>query len=69
LEKPAVVSWDIFEVHSSLTDTALTKIGYFIVDFLRSHIQKASARVSGAQGEFDEKNQRLKISCQGPFKF
>jgi hypothetical protein len=41
------------------------KIGDFIVDFceFEAIFKKALTRVSGAYG----KNQRLKISCQGPF--
>jgi hypothetical protein len=46
--------------------------GDFTVDFLREFeaiFKKALTRVSGAYGElFDEKNQRSKFSCQGPFK-
>jgi hypothetical protein len=37
-----------------------------IFDLWFFHKTKALTRVSGAQG--DEKNQRSKISCQGPFK-
>jgi hypothetical protein len=50
----------------------VTKIGEYKVDLLREYwsiLKKALTRVSGAYGElFDEKNLRLKISCQGPFK-
>jgi hypothetical protein len=48
----------------------MTKIGDFIVDFLhfKAIFKKALTCVSGALGElFDGKNQRSKISCQGPF--
>jgi hypothetical protein len=49
----------------------VTKIGDFIVDFLREFkaiFKKALTLVSGAWGElFDEENQRSKISCQCPF--
>jgi hypothetical protein len=50
----------------------LTKIGDYKVDFLGEYwsiLKKALTHVPGALGElFDEKNQRSKISCQGPFK-
>jgi hypothetical protein len=50
----------------------VTKIGEYKVNLLREYwsiLKKALTRVSGAYGElFDEKNQRSKISCQGPFK-
>jgi hypothetical protein len=44
----------------------------FVVDCLREFeaiFKKVLTRLSGAYEElFDEKNQRSKISCQGPFK-
>jgi hypothetical protein len=50
----------------------VTKIGHFIVDFLREFeviLKKALTRVSGPLGELlDEKKPRSKIPCQGPFK-
>jgi hypothetical protein len=50
----------------------VTTIGDYKVDFLGDYtsiLKKALIRVSGALGKlFDEKSQRSKISCQGPFK-
>jgi hypothetical protein len=52
--------------------TLTTKKVDFIVEYLREYeviCKKALTRVSGAQMElFDEKNQRSKISWQGPLK-
>jgi hypothetical protein len=58
--------------HSGVNDTAVLKIGDFIVDFLREFeaiFKKALTRVSGAlEVLIFEKKQRSRISCQGPFK-
>jgi hypothetical protein len=51
--------------HSDVIDTAVTKIGDFIVDFIREFetiFKKTLTRVSGAKGElFDEKKIEVEI--------
>jgi hypothetical protein len=58
--------------HSGVIDTAVTKIVDFIVDFLREFeaIFKKALPVYQWPREscLMKKNQRSKISCQGPFK-
>jgi hypothetical protein len=67
--------WHRCNMHSVIIDTGVTGTAVLLtqlctnfVDYLRE-FEKAVTRVSGAWGKlFDEKNQRSKISCQGPFK-